>query len=85
MIAIASDYNTIAVLAQYLTRGISFNSIIIVPTHVIKEFKGLSCMLIIPIPKVSLVAMETEAPALRLTLCDLVDFISKYATFCRVH
>ena len=73
----------IAVLAQYLTRRITFN--IIVPTHVIEESKGLSCMPIILIPKVFLVAMETEAPALQLTLCDLVDFISKYATFCRVH
>ena len=71
------------VLAQYLIRGISFN--IIVPTHVTEELKGLSYMPIIPIPKVFLVAMETEAPALRLALCDLVDFISKYATFCRVH
>ena len=86
IVAIASDHNNIAVLAQlYWTRGISFNIIIIVPTHVIKELKGLSCMLIIPIPKVFLVTMETEAPALRLTLCDLVDFISKYAMFCRVH
>ena len=26
--------------------------------------------------------METEASALQLTLCDLVDFISEYAAFC---
>ena len=60
----------------------TWNFILIVPTHFVEELKGLSCMRIIPIP---LVAMETEAPALRLTLCDLVDFISKYAMFCRVY